>query len=69
MSDHVSLAGSITNSSIEIASWSDGGMDLLDLKYSSEGLGDEDVDLNMPHGFGSFLRHLHHVILWLPLIS
>jgi hypothetical protein len=29
----------ITNSSVEGMSWSDGGMDLLGLKNSSEGLG------------------------------
>jgi hypothetical protein len=29
----------ITNSSVEGTSWSDGGMDLLGLKNSSEGLG------------------------------
>jgi hypothetical protein len=38
-SDHVSLMSNITNSSIEGTSWSDGGMDLLGLKNSSEGLG------------------------------
>jgi hypothetical protein len=38
-SDHVGLAGSITNSSVEGASWSDGCMDLFDLKNFSEGLG------------------------------
>jgi hypothetical protein len=38
-SDHVSLTSSITNSSIEGTSWSDGGMDLLNFKNSSEGLG------------------------------
>jgi hypothetical protein len=38
MSNHVSLSSSITNSSVEGASWSDGCMDLLDLKNSSEGL-------------------------------
>jgi hypothetical protein len=37
MSDHVSLAGSITNSSVEGAPWGNGYMDLLDLKNSSEG--------------------------------
>jgi hypothetical protein len=31
--------GSITNFSIEVASWGDGFMDLLDFKKSSEGLG------------------------------
>jgi hypothetical protein len=39
MSDHVSLADSITNSSVEGTSWSDGSMDLLDFKNSSERLG------------------------------
>jgi hypothetical protein len=39
MSDYVCLAGSITNSSVEGMSWSDGSMDLLDLKKSSDGLG------------------------------
>jgi hypothetical protein len=39
MSDHVSFAGSITKSSIEGTPWSDCGMDLLDFKNSSKGLG------------------------------
>jgi hypothetical protein len=39
MSDHVSLMGSIMNSSIEGASWGDGCIDLLELKNASEGLG------------------------------
>jgi hypothetical protein len=30
-------------------------MDLLKLKNSSEGLGGEDVDLNMPHRFRAFI--------------
>jgi hypothetical protein len=47
MSDHVSLMGSITNSRIEVASWGDGCMDLLDFKNFLEGFGGEDVDLNM----------------------
>jgi hypothetical protein len=50
MSDHVSLTGSITNSSIEVVSWADGYMDLLNFKNTSEGLGGEDADWNMPHG-------------------
>jgi hypothetical protein len=29
----------IMNSSVEVASWCNGGMDLLDLKNSSKGLG------------------------------
>jgi hypothetical protein len=39
MSDHVSLTGGITNSSVEVVSWSNGCMDLLDLKHSSKRLG------------------------------
>jgi hypothetical protein len=69
MSDHVSLVGSITNSSVEGASWSNGCMDLLDHKNSFEGLGGEYVDLNMLHGFGAFICHLHPIILWLLLVS
>jgi hypothetical protein len=60
---------SITNSSIEGTSWSDGGMDLLDLKNSLEGVGGEDLDLNMPHGFGAFIRHLSPIIPRLLLVS
>jgi hypothetical protein len=37
MTDHVSLVGSITNSSVEGVSWRNGCMDLFDLKNSSEG--------------------------------
>jgi hypothetical protein len=44
-------------------------MDLLNFKNSSEGLGGEDADLNMPHGFGAFIRYLSLVILRLLLIS
>jgi hypothetical protein len=44
-------------------------MDLLDFKNSSEGLRGEDVDLNVPHGFGAFIRHLSPVIPWLLLVS
>jgi hypothetical protein len=69
MSDHVSWTGSIPNSSIEGMPWGDGCMDLLDLKNSSEGLGGKDVDLNMPHGFRAFIRHLSPVIPWLLLVS
>jgi hypothetical protein len=61
--------GSITNSSVEVTSQGDGCMDLLDFKNSSKGLGGEDVDLNMPHGFRAFLRHLSSIILWLLLIT
>jgi hypothetical protein len=38
-SDHISLASSITNCSVEVVSWGVGGKDLLDFKMSSEGLG------------------------------
>jgi hypothetical protein len=30
--------GNIMNSSVEVASWGNGGMDLLDFKNSSQGL-------------------------------
>jgi hypothetical protein len=38
-SDHVSLMSSIMNSSVEVASRSNGYMDLLDFKNSWKGLG------------------------------
>jgi hypothetical protein len=38
-SDHVSLASSIVNFNVEGVSWSNGCMNLLDLKISSKGLG------------------------------
>jgi hypothetical protein len=38
-SGHVSLTSSITNSSLEVVSWGDGCMGLLDFKNSSKGLG------------------------------
>jgi hypothetical protein len=44
-------------------------MDLLDLKNSFERLRGEDVELNMPHGFEAFIRHLSPVILWLLVVS
>jgi hypothetical protein len=44
-------------------------MDLLDFKNTSKGLGGEDVDLNMPHGFRAFIHHLSSIILWLLLIT
>jgi hypothetical protein len=47
----------------------DGGMDLLNFKNSSKGLGGEDVNLNMPHGFRAFIRHLSSIILWWLLIT
>jgi hypothetical protein len=69
MSDHVSWTDSIPNSSIEDTPWSDGCMDLLDFKNSSERLGGKDVDFNMPHGFRAFIRHLSPVIPQLLLVS
>jgi hypothetical protein len=44
-------------------------MDLLDLKNSSEGLGGEDVDLDMPHELRSFIHHLCPIVLQLLLVS
>jgi hypothetical protein len=38
-SDHVSLTGGITNSSVEVVSWGDGCMDLPNFRNSSKGLG------------------------------
>jgi hypothetical protein len=69
MSDHVCWTGSIPNSSIEGTSWEDDCMDLLDFKNSLEGLGGKDLDLNMPHGFRGFIRHLSPVIPQLLLVS
>jgi hypothetical protein len=69
MSDHVSLTSGIPNSSVEVASWSNGGMDLLDFKNSSKGLGIEYVDLNMPHRFRAFICYLRSIIFQLLLIS
>jgi hypothetical protein len=69
MSDHVSSPSSIMNSSVEGTSWSNGCMDLLQLKYFSKGLGSEDVDLNMSHRFRAFMCHLSPEVILLPLIS
>jgi hypothetical protein len=63
MSNHVSLAGSIMNSSVEGTSWGNGSMDLLDLKYYSKGLGGQDVDLHMSQGFRAFICHLSPIVL------
>jgi hypothetical protein len=43
-------------------------MDLFHLKNSSEGFGSEDVDLNVPDGFGAFMGYLSAKIFWLLLI-
>jgi hypothetical protein len=69
MSDHLSLTGGIMNSIVEVASWSNGGMDLIDFKNSSKRLWGEYVDLNMPPEFRVFIRHLSPIILRLLLVT
>jgi hypothetical protein len=49
--DHVCLTCSITNPSVEITSSCNGCMDLFHLINSSEGLGSEDVYLEVPGEF------------------
>jgi hypothetical protein len=44
-------------------------MDLFHLINSSEGLGIEDVDLDVPDGFGAFIGYLSDKIFWLFLIA
>jgi hypothetical protein len=44
-------------------------MDLFHLINSSKGLGSEDVDLDMPYGFGAFIGHLSAKIFWLLLVA
>jgi hypothetical protein len=44
-------------------------MDLFHLINSSEGLGSEDVDLDMPDGFGAFIGYLSAKIFWLLLVA
>jgi hypothetical protein len=61
--DHICLTCSITNSSVERTSWSNGRMNIFHLKNSSERLGSEDVDLNMPDRFRAFIGHLCQNIL------
>jgi hypothetical protein len=56
--DHVCLTCSIPNPSIERTSWCNGCMDLFHLKNSSEGLGSEDVDLDVLDLFGAFIGYL-----------
>jgi hypothetical protein len=43
-------------------------MDLFHIN-SSEGLGSEDVDLDMPDGFGAFIGYLSAKIFWLLLVA
>jgi hypothetical protein len=44
-------------------------MDLFHLINSSEGLGSEDADLDMPDGFGAFIGYLSVKIFWLLLVA
>jgi hypothetical protein len=44
-------------------------MDLFHLINSSEGFGSEDVDLDVPNGFGAFIDHLSTKVLWLLVIA
>jgi hypothetical protein len=69
MGDHICLTCSITNPSIERTSWSNGCIDFFHLKNSSERLGSEDVDLDMPDGFGAFIGYLSAKIFWLLLVA
>jgi hypothetical protein len=67
--DHVSLTCSITNPSMERTSWCNGCMDLFHLINSSEGLGTEDVDLDMPDRFRAFIGYLSAKIFRFLLIA
>jgi hypothetical protein len=67
--DHVCMTCSITNPSIEITSCCNGCMDLFRLINSSEGLGSEDVYLDVPDGFRAFIGSLSAKIFWLLLIA
>jgi hypothetical protein len=67
--DHVCLTCSITNPSVERTSWCNGCMDLFHLINSSEGLGTEDVDLDMPDGFEAFIGYLSAKIFRLLLVA
>jgi hypothetical protein len=44
-------------------------MDLFDLINSSEGLGSEDVDLDVSDGFRAFIGYLSAKIFWLLLLA
>jgi hypothetical protein len=44
-------------------------MDLFHLINSSEGLGSEDVDLDMPDRFEAFIGYFSAKIFWLLLIA
>jgi hypothetical protein len=44
-------------------------MDLFHLINSSKGLGSEDIDLDVPGGFGAFIGYSSAKIFWLLLIA
>jgi hypothetical protein len=67
--DHVCLTCSITNPSVERTSRCNGYMDLFHLINSSEGLGSEDLDSDVPDGFRAFIGYLSAKIFWLLLIA
>jgi hypothetical protein len=67
--DHVCLTCSITNPSVERMTRSNGYMDLLHRINSSEGLGSEDVNLDVPDGFIAFIGHLSAKVPELLLVA
>jgi hypothetical protein len=44
-------------------------MDLFHLINSSEGLGSEDIDLDVPDRFRAFIGYLSTKVLWLLLVA
>jgi hypothetical protein len=69
MDDHLCLMCSIMNPSMEIMSWCNGCMDLFHHINSSEGLGTEDLDLDVLDGFGAFIGYLTAKIFRLLLVA
>jgi hypothetical protein len=69
MDNHVCLTCSITNPSIERTCSCNGYMNLFHLINSSEGLGTEDVVLDVPDGFGAFIGYLSAKIFRLLLVA
>jgi hypothetical protein len=67
--DYVCLTCSITNPSVERTSSYNGCMDLFHLMDSSEGLGSQDVDLNVLDGFEAFVGYLSVKIFRLLLVA
>jgi hypothetical protein len=67
--DHVCLMCSNTNPSVERTSRCNGCMDLFHLINSSEELGSEDVDLDVPDGIGAFIGYLSAKIFLLLLVA